>query len=211
MANNRKGLGFIAAGLLLLAAAFALTAYNFLEQQRAKESSESVLGELAPVLKDKSAEIEENKNIPSPNEIEIPDYILNPKMNMPVMEIGGQKYIGVLYIPAISVEIPVMSELSYSNLKIAPCRYYGSVYQDNFVIAAHNYSAHFGNLKNLSPGDEVTFIDVSGNAFLFRVAATEVLRSSDKEAMNSGDWPLTLFTCTVDGQSRVTVRCDFAK
>ena len=211
MANNRKGLGFIAAGLLLLAAAFALTAYNFLEQQRAKESSESVLGELAPVLKDKSAEIEENKNIPSPNEIEIPDYVLNPKMNMPVMEIGGQKYIGVLYIPAISVEIPVMSELSYSNLKIAPCRYYGSVYQDNFVIAAHNYSAHFGNLKNLSPGDEVTFIDASGNAFLFRVAATEVLRSSDTEGMNSGDWPLTLFTCTVDGQSRITVRCDFAK
>lgn len=211
MANNRKGLGFIAAGLLLLASAFALTAYNFLEQQRAKESSKSVLGELAPVLKDKSAETKENKNIPSPNEIEIPDYILNPKMNMPVMEIGGQKYIGVLYIPAISVEIPVMSELSYSNLKIAPCRYYGSVYQNNFVIAAHNYSAHFGNLKNLSPGDEVTFIDASGNAFLFQVAATEVLRSSDTEGMNSGDWPLTLFTCTVDGQSRVTVRCDFAK
>ena len=29
----------------------------------------------------------------------------------------------------------------------------------------------------------------------------------DVEAMESGDWALTLFTCTIGGKTRVTVRC----
>ena len=30
-----------------------------------------------------------------------PDYILNPEMDMPEKEVDGQKYIGVLRIPAL--------------------------------------------------------------------------------------------------------------
>ena len=32
----------------------------------------------------------------------------------------------------------------------------------------------------------------------------------DVEGMLSGDWPLSLYTCTFGGQSRLTVRCDYA-
>ena len=32
----------------------------------------------------------------------IPDYILNPEMDMPENEVNGQRYIGVLRIPALS-------------------------------------------------------------------------------------------------------------
>ena len=37
---------------------------------------------------------------------------------------------------------------------------------------------------------------------------TEVLAPTDIEGMESGDWDLTMFTCTIGGKSRVTVRCD---
>ena len=37
---------------------------------------------------------------PAP-EVEIPDYVLNPNMSMPVKRIDGQNYIGILEIPAI--------------------------------------------------------------------------------------------------------------
>lgn len=39
------------------------------------------------------------------------------------------------------------------------------------------------------------------------VAEVEILKPTDVEQMIAGDWQLTLFTCTVGGTSRVTVRC----
>ncbi len=199
-------------GLLLLAAALFLTGYNLWSDAKAGKTADAVLEQLTP-------ELDEKKNIslpalPSGESLEeacIPDYILNPEMEMPVEEIDGQQYIGVLRIPALSLELPVISEWSYPSLQIAPCRYAGSAYLNNMVIAAHNYYSHFGYLKNLSQGDEVTFTDMDGNMFRYEVAELETLSPFAIEEMTSGDWDLTLFTCTVGGQSRVTVRCEMTE
>ena len=51
------------------------------------------------------------------------------------------------------------------------------------------------------------FTDVEGNEFQYTVAKTEVLDGTDIEGMKAGDWDLTLFTCTIGGRQRVTVRC----
>ena len=75
------------------------------------------------------------------------------------------------------------------------------------VIAAHNYRSHFGRLKDLPQGEEVIFTDMDGNVFRYRTAEMEILSPFAVEEMTSGDWDMTLFTCTVGGQSRVTVRC----
>ena len=101
-----------------------------------------------------------------------------------------------------------MSSWSYPQLKIAPCRYYGSVKTRDLVIAAHNYSRHFGNIKNLSAGDQVYFIDVEGVISSYEVAEVDTLNPTDVENMTSSGYALTLFTCTYGGQSRVTVRCN---
>ena len=37
------------------------------------------------------------------------------------------------------LELPIMSDWDYGRLKIAPCRYYGSVRGENLVLMAHNY------------------------------------------------------------------------
>ncbi len=196
-------------GLLLLAAALFLAGYNLWSDAKAGITADTVLEQLAP-------ELEEKKDISLPSlpsgesleEVYIPDYILNPEMEMPVEEIDGQQYIGVLRIPALSLELPVIREWSYPSLQIAPCRYAGSAYLNNMIIAAHNYYSHFGYLKNLSQGDEITFTDMDGNEFRYEVAELETLSPFAIEEMTSGDWDLTLFTCTVGGQSRVTVRCE---
>lgn len=75
----------------------------------------------------------------NPSEEEISDYILNPEMDMPTQEIDGQDYIGTLVIESLGLSLPIISEWSYPRLRIAPCRYAGSAYLDNMVIAAHNY------------------------------------------------------------------------
>ena len=51
------------------------------------------------------------------------------------------------------------------------------------------------------------FTDVDGNVFEYMVAETEKLRPEETAEMLSGDWDLSLFTCTYGGQMRLTVRC----
>ena len=110
-------------------------------------------------------------------------------------------------IPSLELSLPVMSDWSYPQLKKAPCRYVGSVYSHDVVICGHNYDRHFGRLKELVPGDEVRFTDMDGNVFRYSVCAVEQLAKTAVEEMQTGDWDLTLFTCTKGGVMRVTVRC----
>ena len=191
----------MAAGLLLLAAAFLLADYNLLDELRAGQAAGQVLEQMpAPdrVQAPDSGSVEQ----------EIPDYILDPNRDMPTVEIDGNAYIGTLDIPVLDLSLPVMSDWSYPKLKTAPCRYAGTAYQSGFVIAGHNYRRHFGPLSRLVLGDRVTFTDVDGNRFYYQVAETQVLEPTAIEAMTSEDWDLSLFTCTLGGQTRLTVRCD---
>lgn len=201
--KNKRGTGLILIGTVFVFAAASLSAYNIIEENNAKTFSENAVS----VLEQQIVIKEETGIFENAAETEIPDYILNPEMDMPETEIDGTKYIGTLEIPKIALDLPVISEWSYPNLKIAPCRYFGSAYLDNMVIAAHNYKSHFREIENLSAGDEVVFTDIDGNRFFYSVAAAEVLPPGAVEEMTSG-WDLTLFTCNSTGTFRVAIRCD---
>ena len=115
---------------------------------------------------------------------------------------------GFLSLPTLELELPVMADWSEAKLKLSPCRYYGSVNGNDLVICAHNYARHFGRLTELKSGDNVLFTDLDGTVTRYAVAEIQVLGPDQVEDMTSGDYPLTLFTCTYGGKSRVTVRCD---
>lgn len=201
---SKWGKYFARIGLLCLLAALGLTAYNIWSDAQAGKITDSVLQQMKQA-QDYAAN---SPVVTDPSEEEIPDYILNPEMDMPVQEINGQDYIGTLEIESFGLSLPVISEWSYPRLRIAPCRYTGSAYLNNMVIAAHNYTSHFGQLKNLSQGDLITFTDVDGNVFYYQVSEIEILSPYSIQEMTSGEWDLTLFTCTIGGQTRVTVRCE---
>ena len=206
--KNQIGKIFTITGLLLFAAALALSVYNLWDGYRAEQSREKLLEE----YRDKNQNISDEGEQAEESDGQIPDYQLNPEMEMPEItleDLDGAACIGVLEIPEIDLKLPVLSEWSYPLLKKAPCRYSGSAYLDNLVIAAHNYRTHFGKLKELETGDEVIFTDAAGNRFEYKVAAVEALTPQSVEDMTSGEWALSLFTCTLDGKNRVTVRCDF--
>ena len=206
MSRNKPrfpGRGLMAAGLALMAAALLLTGYNLWEEHRAEQSAVRVLAALEPKAEAPAPAAE----MTDPGETEIPDYLLAPEMEMPTETVEERDYIGVLELPALGLSLPVLSQWSYPALKEAPCRYTGSAYRGALIIAGHNYRSHFGGLKDLTPGDTVRFRDVDGNVFAYTVAEVETLDKYAVAEMQAGDWDLTLFTCTIGGAARVTVRC----
>ena len=172
-------------GLLLIAAALGITGYNIWQQHTAGEASDEVLDDVNEAIDEKWQRTPIG---------ETPAYILNPEMEMPIETIDGVDYVGKIEIPALELELPVINDWSYPHLRIAPCRYSGSAYMNDLVIIAHNYVTHFGRLKNLGPGDQITFTDMDGNEFKYQVIDMEILEPKMVVDMDPSDWDLTLYT-----------------
>lgn len=194
----------ICGGLLLIAAAISLSGYNLWEGHRAAEAARQALEAMETIEAQTETEAERAPEQPGPS---VPEYVLHPEMEMPTVEIDGVEYIGTLTIPALGLELPIVSAWSDALLDLAPCRYTGSAYLGDLIIAGHNYRGHFGSLYRLTPGDEVQFTDTAGNVFSYGVSEIQELPGTALEEMEAGDWDLTLFTCTLSSASRVTIRC----
>lgn len=199
--RSKSGLVLMVVGLVLVISAFGLTAYNIHDEKQAGDNAEKAAQELR-------VQTEERAQVEVPDFV-IPAYEIDPRVMMPVVEIDGINYVGNISIPSVELDLPVIDEWSYPNMKIAPCRYYGSAYLGNMVIAAHNYTQHFRRLGNVNVGDPVKFTDVEGNEFNYTVVDLEQLQPTQTKDMvsYSENWDLTLFTCTIGGRQRITVRC----
>ena len=196
--KRKAGKLLMTIGLLLIAAAFLLMVYNIWELKKAENMSEEILNQ----IKDG-----QDENVSSDDADEKPLYEIYPDMEMPVLTIDGVDYIGILTVPSLGLELPVAGNWSYPNLRRSPCRYKGSAYSNDMIIAGHNYSRHFGGLKNLAIGEEISFRDVDGHIFQYQVDDIETIPGTAVEDMHAGEWDMTLFTCTYGGKSRVTIRC----
>ena len=205
-------------GLAMVAGSGWLIYENKSEDEAAGSMSESALVEIkemiaatpaptvAPTLEPGATPTPEPTPMPGPQDVMLFLPTATPIPEMPTMAIGGNDYIGYLEIPTIGINLPVMSDWSYPQLRVAPCRFTGSAYEDTMVIMAHNYDRHFGRLSSLNTGDPVQFVDAQGNIFRYVVAGHETLGPNDVLPMVENDYDLTLFTCTYGGASRVTVR-----
>lgn len=191
-------------GAALVLGALTLFLFNQREANQAGEQSAELLPQLVEQL--------ETLEATQPLDLEIPEELLTAEqVKMTEMVIDGHRYIGYLSLPALNLELPVMSDWSKENLWIAPCRYYGSLRGNDLVLMAHNYERHFGRIGKLNEGDAVIFTDMDGGVTEYEVVAQDVLDPEAVEEMTAGDFDLTLFTCTYSGKNRVTVFCDRVK
>ena len=184
----------LAVGAIFVLAALGLVIFNLEQAEQAADASDRTL----PVLQTAIAErAQESRPVPGSMEATEP------------LEIDGEQYLGILTIPALELELPVLSDLSSAKLQLGPCRYYGAIARD-LVIAAHNYARYFGRLSELHTGDVVYLTEVSGHRNRYRVRGVEILSATAIEEMLQSGYELTLFTCTYGGAERVTVRCEIA-
>ena len=200
---KRKGSLCIVFGAVFLLAALSLTAYNRFDSRRAGRISAHAVQQLQEVIPEP---VKTPDDAPA-GEMLIPDFILDPDREMPEREIDGETYVAMLEIPSLGLELPVLSHWSYEGLRIAPCRYSGSLYRNNLVIAGHNYTTHFGPLWSVRPGDTVIVTDMDGSRFRFTAAEIHTLSPDQVLEVTESEWDLTLFTCTPDGTLRFAVCC----
>lgn len=197
--NRRVGIFCILLGICCLLAAVGFIVYNRVEEKSAANAAESMLQNVQEQLEHSSEENVVNPAEPEENE-ELPQEMITTKVD-------GYDCIGILSIPVLELELPVLTDWSYEKLKVAPCIYYGTYFEKDFVIAAHNYQSHFGRLSELQPDDLILFTDVSGEVHCYEVVLLETLPGNATEEMITSGFDLSLYTCTTGGGSRVTVRC----
>lgn len=200
----------IISGAVLIFSAFCLCVYNIYESKTAGKRSQTYLTELKSAI----------ENAPMPTEPPIDEnteddlfaqYDEPEPAEMPTFTLEENCYCGYLEIADLGLELPVINDFSYEALNTAPCRYSGSPDGSDLVIAAHNYSSHFGKLSSLSDGSRIVFTDCSGKNFYYSIISIEEIRGSNAEEMLSKDntpWDLTLFTCNLSGKMRITVRAE---
>lgn len=192
--RKRIGIACVLLGALCILGAVGFVAYNRWEANNAEETTKDLLRNVQSVLSEEHTE-----------------QSLTNDTKMTTAKVDGYDCIGILSVPALDLELPVLTDWSYAKLKKAPCHYYGSYYEKDFVIAAHNYKAHFGRLSELRAGDVIVFTDVGGTARYYEVVLLETLPKNATEDMITSGFDLSLYTCTTGGGNRVTVRCNAAE
>ena len=116
-------------GAALLLAALSLVLYNLNKDSQGGKASQELLAE----LKLEMPQISSDDGNLSNNDL-FKEYEDDEPDQDNFIEVNGRIYAGVIYIPSLQLELPVLSEWSYDNLDISPCRYSGSAFKGNLIM-----------------------------------------------------------------------------
>lgn len=125
---------------------------------------------------------------------------------------GGYEVLGVISIPKINIEYPILEKATPASIKIAVAYLSGVGVNKvgNTVIQGHNYrnGLFFSNLSKLSNGDTIYITDQSGTNITYKVYNIFEADGNDSSFYNRdtrGLREITLSTCTNDGARRTIV------
>jgi len=137
-----------------------------------------------------------------------------PEEQTSVASDGTEYYtIGVVKIPAIGVDYPILSTTTTELLKISACKLWGPKPNEvgNFCVVAHNYrnNKFFSKVPTLQNGAEIMITDLTGRTITYEVYDKYIVSPSDTACtsqMTDGKKEVTLITCTSDNKERVVVK-----
>lgn len=197
--KTKVGKVVILLGVIFVLYSTVLFVQNQLDEKNARTYSADVVTQITEQMTQQiDSEMEADSQVGEQEE-----NIENLMQGVETITIDGNQYMGVLEIPSLDLILPVQDEWSYEKLRNTPC-----VYQEEpLIIAAHNYDAHFGRIKNLVIGDSVIFTDTNNAVQYYEVIEIEMLDETDVWDMKNTEYELTLFTCNYnDNTQRVVVR-----
>lgn len=120
---------------------------------------------------------------------------------------------GIIEIPKINLYYPILSTLTEENLKVAPCKFYGTNLQENtnICIAGHNYNndMFFSNINLLQLNDEIYIYDNTGLKYTYQVQESYEVKENDLSPItnyNKNEKTLTLITCNNLNNNRFIIK-----
>ncbi len=125
----------------------------------------------------------------------------------------GQKVIGLIEIPAIDLEYPILEKTTKLAMATSISRYYGGEINEygNVSLAGHNnYSGTmFGRNKNLKKGDDVLLTDLTGKTLRYEIYDIFVTHPDDTKVLETKDKTIrevTLITCKNGRSERLIIK-----
>lgn len=190
---KKTGIVLVLVGAVLMVSALLLYLFNDREDQQAGEAASSALEAVQTVISENLEEGSASSDLAAEEDT--------------AAFIDGYTYVGVLLLPTLDLELPVMDDWDYQKLELAPCRQFGGFWTGGLVIAGHNYQSHFARLGELKPGQPVLFTNMNGTSAVYTVKEVSTLASTAVDEVQNSGYDLVLYTCTYDGKRRVTVFC----
>ena len=125
--------------------------------------------------------------------------------DMPVLEVDGLDYVGILELPSRGVKLAVAGQWSASAFAWRPARWEGSAGDGSLIIGGRYERENFDFIDRLDGGEQVLFTDMAGVRYSFTVA--RILHSGDAaaESLRWDELGLTLFAKKDGGY--LIVRC----
>ncbi len=184
MKNKRYGVYFIVLAVIIFTIAY-LVYLNYGVVINSSDVTEKIESVLPPY-------------IPGSTEIRY-------NTDMPMMNVDGYDYVGIIEIPSNKIKLPVYSSWNEIIAKSVPCRYCGSIYNNNMIVGGKNIEKNFGFLTTLNIGDQVIFIDTTGHLYSFKVVNITHNANFDTESFDDG---LFLFSYLNDISKYICVKCE---
>lgn len=114
-------------------------------------------------------------------------------MRMQSAEIDGTDFIGLLEIPVCNMEFPVCNSCDNKNVRIFPCRYTGSIYDESLIIGDISINGQFSFMNQLPYGTEILFTDMDGYQYHYSVCDIIHADSLEADKIRFNQYDLTIF------------------
>lgn len=144
--------------------------------------------------------------------------------NQENVTMNGYKVIGIVKIPKIQIEYPILDIDTYNPeetkepMKISIVKYWGGKVNEygNLSIAGHNNydGTMFGKTKNLNIGDMVELTDLENNTVQYQIYDKFVTDPNDITILQTNDKNIrevTLITCTNGNRNRLILKAKEVK
>lgn len=132
------------------------------------------------------------------------------KMNI---EIKGHQVIGIIKIPTINMEYPILETTTAETLNLSITKFWGNEINEvgNVTLAGHNNlsGVMFGKIKKLKIGNVIELTDMQNITLKYEIFKTYIIDPNDISCIlpeNEGTREITLITCTTGGKNRYIVK-----
>lgn len=128
-------------------------------------------------------------------------------------EINGYKVIGIIKIPKIEIEYPILEKTDKTSLDLSITKFWGDKINQkgNVVLAGHNRlnNTMFGKIDKLEKGDIIEITDSQMVTIKYQVFKTYVVDPNDINCILPEDEEtreITLITCSNRDKNRLVVK-----